>query len=129
MFNRVFDYVVRLFAVVAGVILVLMTASVNYEVFMRYFFNRPTTWVVDYSQYSLVIITMLATAWVLTREGHVKIELIVGALSPKVQQVLNTITSALGVLVCGIFFWYSLQVTLDAFSLKQVFIHHECEVI
>ncbi len=123
MLNRWLNYLFISSAIITGAIIVLMTLSVNYEVVMRYFFGQATAWITDYAEFALVYVTILAAGWVLAREGHVKIELIVSALSPRAQQVLNTITSALGVLVCGVFFWYSLQVTLDAFRLNQVFIH------
>ena len=123
MLNRWLDYIFIGSAIITGAIIVLLTLSVNFEVIMRYFFGQATAWVTDYAEFALVYLTILAAGWVLTREGHVKIDLISNALTPKAQRILNTITSTIGVLACGIFFWYSLQVTLDAFRLKQVFIH------
>lgn len=122
MLNHWLNYLLIGSAYLTGGIIVFMTVTVNYEVIMRYFFDRTSTWVVDYARFSLVYLSILAAGWVLAKEGHVKIELVVSALPPTAQQVLNTITSALGTLVCGIFFWYSLQLTLDTFRLKQVFI-------
>ena len=123
MLGRWFDYLLVGSAYLAGAIIVLMTLGVNYEVMMRYFFRLTPAWVTDYSEFALVYLTILAAAWVLAKEGHVKIELITNALSQKTQRLMNIITSAFGVLLCGVFFWYSLQVTLSAFRLNQVFIH------
>ena len=106
----------------AGAVLVLLALSINFEVVMRYFLGSPTSWVVDFSQYALVYITFLAAAWVLAREGHVRIELLVNRLSPKVQRLLKFSTSVVGAVLCGLFFWYSLQITLEAINTKELFV-------
>ena len=122
MLIRVYHHLLAGLAVVAGAVLIFVVASITFEVVMRYFLNRPTSWVVDFSQYALVYITFLAAAWVLKREGHVKIEVLVDYLPQKTQRALNTTTSIIGALLCGLFFWYSLQITVEAFEAKAMFV-------
>jgi TRAP-type C4-dicarboxylate transport system permease small subunit len=101
---------------VAALILVLVTVSVDFEVVMRYVFNSPTAWVFDFSEYAIVFILFLSTAWVLSEEGHVKIDLLVKTFSPKTQRVVNIVTSIVGAVACAIFFGYALWVIFDIFQ-------------
>lgn len=115
MVNRLFDRVLISLAWVAAAIVVYLAVSVDFEVVMRYFFNRPTSWTVDFAEYALIYILFLSAAWVLSREGHVKIDFLLRALSTRVQRVVNIITSLVGAGACGVFFWFSLRATWEAF--------------
>ena len=109
-------------ACLAGAIIVYLTLSIDFEVFMRYVQHSPTSWVVDFSEYALVFLTFLGGAWVLANEGHIKVEILVDRLPPGVHQKVNIVTSILGAVAFGLLFWYSLVLTLDAFAAKAVFI-------
>lgn len=105
---------------VAAGLLLVMCASVIFEIFMRYLLNRPTRWVVEFSEYMLLYMAFLAGAWVLRSEGHVKIDLLVEVLPPNVQTVLHRTTSWVGALVCGLFFWFSATFTWETFETGEV---------
>jgi TRAP-type C4-dicarboxylate transport system permease small subunit len=104
----------------AGVILLCLTASVLIEVVMRYLLSRPTRWAVEFSEYMLVYIAFLAGAWVLREEGHVKIEILIDILPARAQAVLHAVTSWVGVIVSGLFFWFSASFTREAFLSGEV---------
>lgn len=86
--ERAWDSLVNGFAYVAGLLVVTVTFSVLYEVVARYFFNSPTIWAVDLTEYSLVYITFLGTPWVLRDHAHTRVELVVERLQPKVRLML-----------------------------------------
>ena len=120
MLNRLFERVLITLACVAAGIVVYTVVTIDYEVVMRYFFRRPTTWVIDFTEYALLYIVFLASAWVLREEGHVNINILLIVLSPKVQRLLNTITSVVAAVACCLLFWFSLSVTWDAFVRGEV---------
>ncbi len=111
---RIFDGTVDLLAVLGSAILIAVTLIVIYEVVMRYFLNRPSIWVTIYAAYSLAFITFLCTAWVLKREGHVKIDLLLMRLNPRTRAMFNVVTSILGAIVCSIVAWYSAKAAWNA---------------
>ena len=115
MVNRIFDRMLAALAVVAAVITLYLVLSVDFEVIMRYVFNRPTRWVVDFTEYALVYILFLAMAWALSREGHVKVDILLSMLPARKQRMLNIITSVAGAVGCAVFFWVTMWMTLDAF--------------
>ena len=111
-FNRTIDLTV----ILAGTLLIFSMLSISMGVASRYLLGRPMGWVVEISEYSLVYITFLIAAWVLKREGHVKVDILVERLKPKPQSVLNIVGSMLAIISCGIIFWYSLRVTWESFQ-------------
>ncbi len=106
-----FDRTLDVLVFVACVILAFVALSIGLEVFMRYFLGRPLIWVVEISEYSLLFITFLGTAWLLRREGHVSLDFVVTRLKPKNQALLNIFTSILGTMVCLVLVWYSARIT------------------
>jgi TRAP-type C4-dicarboxylate transport system permease small subunit len=69
---------------------------VNIEVFSRYL-GRPTTWVAEISSILVLWIPFMIAGWVLRREGHVKMDLLVERLSPESQAMIHFVTSLIGV--------------------------------
>jgi C4-dicarboxylate transporter DctQ subunit len=107
----IFDRIIDLTMILAAVLLFFVTFSVGAEVFLRYFLGRPTIWVTEVAEYTLLYITFLAVAWVLRREGHVKMDLVLNRFSPKTQSMVNAITSLAGTLVCFILTWFGAKTT------------------
>jgi TRAP-type C4-dicarboxylate transport system permease small subunit len=116
----VFDGLNTALTYLAVGLLLLMTVSVGYEVFMRYFRNQPTAWVVDFSEYALLYLALLPAAWVLGEEGHVRIDLVERVLPGRARLLLNTVTSVVGVAVCAIFCWSSAALTWDTFRSGEI---------
>lgn len=120
MLERLFERVLGALACVAAGIVVYTVLTIDYEVVMRYFFRRPTTWVIDFTEYALLYMVFLASAWVLRQEGHVNINILLVVLSPRVQRLLNAVTSVIASAACCLLFWFSLWVTWDAFGRGEV---------
>ena len=115
-FTAIFDRTVSIAAVLAAVLIAFTMLSVCAEIVMRYLLNRPTIWVAEVSEYCLLFITFLATAWVLKSEGHVKIELALNRLNPRTKNILNIFTSIIGAIICLTLTWYSVRITLYYFQ-------------
>lgn len=110
---RIFDHILTAGAILSAVLLVFIMLAVSFDVILRYTLNQPLEWVVEISQYMLVGMTFFATAWVLKRDGHVKMDQLFNMLGPRTQYLLNTITSFLSAIACLIIVWYGTRVTLD----------------
>lgn len=104
----------------SGAILVFMAASVVIEVVMRYFLGRPTRWVVEFSEYMLLYMAFLPAAWVLNKDKHVKIDLVLALLPDRAQTTVNALTSVIGAFLCGLFFWSSAALTWETFRSSEV---------
>lgn len=111
-----FDGTINVLAVLGGAIIVFVFATVFLEVVLRYFLQRPLGWVVQTAQYSLIFITFLGAAWVLRMDKHVTMEIVINRLKPRNQDLLRTITSIAGALICLVLVIYGIQVALDLFQ-------------
>ena len=107
----IFDVVIRAFLFVSGVLLTLIMLAVCTDVVMRYLFNRPIFWVAELSEYSLLYITFLGTAWLLKQDGHVKIDLFTSRLAPKKRERLAIVSASIGVFISAVFTYYGFKVT------------------
>jgi len=125
--TKIFDYVLNVTAYFSGSLIIILMLSISYEVVMRYFFNSPTSWVIDFSGYMQYAIVMLGAAWVLKRNGHTKIDLLSAQLKGKKQTILNALTSSIGLLTCAIFFWEGLTATWQAYQ-RHEFLYREIEI-
>lgn len=118
--GRALDTAIMAFTLLAVAILVALVASVSFEVVMRYFLNRPTRWVVEFSEYALLYLAFLAGAWVLREEGHVKVDMLVEILPPRIRAIVLLVTSLLGMATCAAFFWVSTAFLIELYDSGEV---------
>jgi len=119
--TAILDGITDYLAVFAQVLIFLAMVVVTANVCSRYFFNFPWFWVTESAQWALVFMTLLGTAWVLKKEGHVSVDLITNMLEPKSRGVLNVITSILSAIVCLVITWYGARVTWEYFQTDYIF--------
>jgi TRAP-type C4-dicarboxylate transport system permease small subunit len=103
--NAVVDGLITACGLLAAVIVAALAGCVALEVIMRYFFGAPTRWVIEFSEYALLWLAFLAGAWILRAEGHVRVEMLTEALSPRWQRRMHVVTSWIGAGVCTVLCW------------------------
>jgi TRAP-type mannitol/chloroaromatic compound transport system permease small subunit len=75
--------------------ILLLTLSISYEVFMRYVFRAPTTWSYDVGYILYGTLFMMAGAYTLSRNGHVRGDFLYRTWPPRVQAGLDLVLYAL----------------------------------
>jgi TRAP-type mannitol/chloroaromatic compound transport system permease small subunit len=70
---------------------VLLTLIVCYDVVARYIFNAPTQWGFDVAYILFGTGFMIAGAYTLSRNGHVRADLMYRSLQPRTQAVMDMI--------------------------------------
>lgn len=103
-------------AFLAGILVICVMLVISADVALRFLMDRPIPWVLEATEYSLLYITFLGTAWLLKREGHVKLDFVLDRLEPRTASILNVITSILMTIVCLLLAWYGAQSTWDHFE-------------
>jgi TRAP-type mannitol/chloroaromatic compound transport system permease small subunit len=71
--------------------IVLLTLIVCYDVFARYLVNRPTQWGFDAAYILYGVLFMMAGAYTLSRNGHVRADMMYRSLKPKTQAVIDLV--------------------------------------
>ena len=66
-------------------LILVMAFGVGYEVFVRYILNAPTTWAFDLSYIMYGTLFMMAGAYTLSRDGHVRGDFIFRLWKPQTQ--------------------------------------------
>jgi C4-dicarboxylate transporter DctQ subunit len=97
-FVKVWDRLIDGFMVLAGILFWVQMLIVNIEVFSRYFLT-PTIWVAEISSIIILWICFLVPAWVLRKDAHVRMDLLLQRLKPKTQAMINFFTCLAGVVV------------------------------
>src|SRR3990172_5921898 len=84
-----FDKIIDWMALLAGVILVFITAAVCYTIGMRYLFKKTTIWIMQTTEYALLWILFLSTTWLLREGGHVITDIIHSHLNETAKRYLD----------------------------------------
>ena len=114
--TQVFDSFLNIGGALSGGLLVAVMLLTSVKVFFRYVLREGLIGVDQISGTLLLYITFLGAAWVLRREEHVTIDLLVTRLSPKAQRWLNVVNSIIGALICLVLTIYG---TLEAITSWQ----------
>ena len=104
-FARLVERPARWLAWLSALLILAMSLWITYDVATRNLFGWASPWAFDLSEYSLVWMTFLAAPWILLRDGHVRVEILVDSLSPVTQRAIGVVVSVLGLIVCAILAW------------------------
>jgi len=112
MISILFDRTLRGLAVLSAGILGVIAVFIALNVVLRNLGLPVVYGALDAIQYALMIATFLGAPWVLSIGGHVKVDLITGALEARAGRILTRLTSAIGAVTSGVLGWYGLQAVL-----------------
>ncbi len=68
---------------------VLLTLLISWEVFSRYVLNQPHAWVLDAQIMLYGLLFMMAGAYTLSKNGHVRGDVLYGFLRPRTQAIVD----------------------------------------
>ncbi len=90
-------------------LILVLTLGISYEVFVRYVLRAPTTWAFDFSYINYGALFLMAGAYTLSRNGHVRADVVYRLWKPRTQAsfdlvALHHLLSARGrgLDVCGL---------------------------
>ena len=85
------------------------------EVASRALFNKPIKGVVEISGFLLVIVVFLGIAYVQLRKGHVRIDLFILRLPPRLRSLHFMLTSIIIITIFSLFGYYGAKMTIKSF--------------
>ena len=87
---RSYDRFLIALAVIVGIMALLAMLFVVVDVLLRYFFGAPIGWVIEVCEYFLLFTPFLGMAWLVRQaEGHIRIDIVVQALSKRLNAIVN----------------------------------------
>ena len=115
-FLKIHEYLCKVFFWIGGCLIFSIAFITSYEVGMRYFFNKPTSWAIDFAEYFLLYGTFFGAAWILKLDGHVKVTVLQELLGRKAKLVLEIINSFIGTVSCAVLSWQGFHDTWETFA-------------
>ena len=79
-----------------------ITLIAFYEVVMRYVFENPTGWTIEFVPYLILWGTFIGGSLTLKEDRHIKVDLIVSRLPANTQLIMQVITGLVGLLFCTV---------------------------
>ncbi|HXF55946.1 MAG TPA: TRAP transporter small permease subunit [Hyphomicrobiaceae bacterium] len=72
-------------------LILVLTFGVSYEVFVRYVLRAPTTWAFDFSYINYGAMFLMAGAYTLSRNGHVRADVLYRFWPPRLQASMDLV--------------------------------------
>jgi len=115
-------YVFLLKSLAAGAALLLgaMALLVTLDVVMRNVGLGTIAWVNEVSEYSLPVATLLIAPWLLHRNDHVRLDVLLVSLPAKAARTLEKLCDVIGIAICAVFVWYSIRLILDSSRISSM---------
>ena len=88
-------------------LILVLTLGISYEVLVRYVFRAPTTWAFDFSYINYGALFLMAGAYALSRNGHVRADVFYRLWSPRTQATMDLLLYVLFFLPTVLAFMYS----------------------
>ena len=86
-FDRIFDYIGYL----SAVLMILMMVNVFYDVIMRYFFRKSSIALQESEWHLFAMVFLLGISYALKEDGHVRVDIIYDSLHRRKQAVINIV--------------------------------------
>src|SRR3954447_6332019 len=112
-FGRLFE----ILAIAAALILLAMVVVVTADILLRNLTRTGFAWANEVSEYALYVITLLTAPWLLRRGQHVRIDLVLTMVPPRIAWLMEAIADVVGLAVCVVVLRYGLKMTLDSAAL------------
>jgi C4-dicarboxylate transporter, DctQ subunit len=106
-------------ALAAGICMLLLTALTTNEVVRRYFFNAPTSWSLEITEYLLVFCIYLGMAYSIKTGAHVSVPLVYARFSKTKQRLFDMANSILLLIFWLILLWQTLILAIE-YLLKNI---------
>jgi C4-dicarboxylate transporter DctQ subunit len=114
-FSKVVNAISESFGTISGILIMFMALSTTYDVCLRYFFNKPSIWVVEVSEFMLAATACLGACYTLKKRRHVAVDLLVDRIPLKLRKILGIGTSVISLLTCAVLTVLSFDLWYEAF--------------
>ncbi len=112
--GRAYRLLIHGMAVAAALLLGATALAVTADVVARNLRLGANPWILEASEYVLPLATFLAAPWLLARNEHVRLDVLLRMTRAGVARWLERIANVLGLAICAVFVVYGLRTLLDS---------------
>ena len=121
--NRISLFCERLFnslAVVAALLLFAMVALVTADIVLRNTARIGFAWANEITEYALYLTTLLTAPWLLRRGQHVRIDMMLVLVPPRLAWLMEAAADVLGLAASLVLIWYGAIMTAQSARLGSI---------
>lgn len=101
-------------------LMLVLIATVIYEVVSRYVFNAPTIWHFEISRMLTGTIFLLTSAYVMTRRSHIRVDILYSHFSPRGQAIADVVLTLILVFpLWAVSLYYFTDWAAEAWAIKE----------
>jgi len=113
--SRWYGHVLEAMMLLAGLLLLVMTFMIGADVVLRNIGAGGVAVSNELSEDILYLITLLTAPWLLRQGRHIRVDIVLRVLSPRVAWALEWLGDAIGIVCCLYFVWYGASVTAASY--------------
>lgn len=112
--NRLYHALMAGCGVFAALLFGAMALLVCADVFMRNVGLGTLQWSVETTEYMLMVATFVAAPWLLYVGDHIRIDIVLRAVSPATRRLLEIVTDLAGLVISAVLAWQCFAITQDS---------------
>jgi TRAP-type C4-dicarboxylate transport system permease small subunit len=113
--SRAFGRLLEGLMLLASAMVLIMTLLIGADVGLRNAGLGGVAWSNEASEYMLYLITLLSAPWLLRQGKHIRIDIVLRALPPRIGWGLEWVGDLLGLLCSLYFVWYGTKVLVASY--------------
>jgi TRAP-type C4-dicarboxylate transport system permease small subunit len=117
---KVLNSLSRWMGYVSSAIIVVLMLLVTSDVCGRYFFNNPIIGASELARFMMIIIVFPALAWAALAGKHIKVDILVERLPPRVQAIVSSIMLLAALGIYGIITWRSALYSMEVDNITSM---------
>lgn len=114
--RKFFSHLNLVCAIAGAALLFGIAAIVCWEVLGRALGAPSRLWVIEVSEYALLFVTFLGAPYLLEKNRHVVLDLVLNSLTGRRQTVAQVLNAAIGLGVCGLLTVIGILVVIEQFT-------------
>ena len=118
--ERAYGRLLEVFAAAACALILGMTLMICADVFLRNVRVIPgvagLAWSAEISEAMLFLVTLLTAPWLLRRGQHIRVDIVLRAVPPRMGWLFEWAVDLLGLGCCALIVWYSARAVLASFN-------------
>jgi TRAP-type C4-dicarboxylate transport system permease small subunit len=103
----------------SGVSIFLIMVLTSVDVVLRYFFNSPLIWVLEWTEYLMVVIVYFGLAYTYTVGGHIGIDILLPYFPQTIRHILNLFNHVLMFALVVLMTWQGWVLFEDSWRLGR----------
>jgi TRAP-type C4-dicarboxylate transport system permease small subunit len=107
--EKIVSRIVTAAGMTSTALLIVMMMLTVVDVFLRYVFDNPIKGSMELTEYIMVCVGTLGLAWCALQGGHIKVDLIVGRFSQRIQRYIDSFNYFLLLGVSGLITWQTFE--------------------